>query len=423
MNPFHYLFRPLSLWEQGTAFLIGFGIVFSIYSGCVNRQWDFPVYYLASHALYSHQNPYDPAVLQSLADSMEEVGYGGGLPYLYPPHLARLGYPFTKIPFFASAFLWMTLKCIALEFMLFLSLILLRIPLHPLSLLLAHGVAIFYRPIALDFNAGNIATLEAALILAGLTAWYLQRYAWAGGLTIAGCSLKGSSILILLYPLHLRDRNLLKTLIIFSVAFGFLIIMDWKALLQFISFFRSPMWNQIWDEQVQSFYNCSSVTVILRTFSETYFADPLINIPILSSILIPFFPVVVFLGMAYLIHRDQQRKDYCQTDGLILSLILCGILLLPPRLAGYTLIWTVYPIMQMGYFCWIHKKIHPFILLFIGVMLIQLNIPPNHIPPGITQILIDKDFFGLLFLFVTSTWLVFSRIKQSGNSKPYEFIE
>lgn len=400
-----YLRRPLSRIDQGISFLIGYGILFMAYSDSVNRQWDFPVYYLAAHAIWNGQSPYDPAVLQAIADSQEETGYGGGLPYLYPPHLARMLYPFVKIKFFTASFLWMAFKCLALELILFFSFLLLRIPFTPLAWILGHLTTLYFKPVTLDFSAGNIATFESALILGGLAAWMHNRYGIAGILTILCGSFKGTSSLFILYPLHLRDTRYLFTLVLSAVGIGCLLLMDWHNVLSFFSFYQSPTWQLIWDEQVQSYYNCSSATVILRTFSDTYFAEPLIRCPTLAKILIPAFPIFIFAILAWVIKSNEQRDGFEKNNGIILSMILCGLLLLPPRLAGYTLIWTLFPMMQIAYTAWTRKSIIVLLLFIAGLILLQLNLPPNHIPPGITQLLIDKDFFGLLFFFICSVIL------------------
>ncbi|MGC9328722.1 MAG: glycosyltransferase family 87 protein, partial [Candidatus Hinthialibacter sp.] len=210
----------------------------------MNRQWDFPVYYLAAKAVADHQNPYDPSILQSIADADEEVGYGGGLPYLYPPHLARILSLFVKAPFFASSFFWMTFKCAALEMILFLSFALMRIPATPLVLILGNIAVLFFRPAALDFNAGNIAAFEYAFILAGLYAWSQSRYTAAGFYTILGGSIKGTPLLITLYPLHLRDWRYLRTLTVAALILGCFLLWDGKNFLRFVEFYQSPLWKQ-----------------------------------------------------------------------------------------------------------------------------------------------------------------------------------
>ncbi len=407
--------KSLDRLDCTISFLIGFGVIFYVYSDSVNRQWDFPVYYLAATTVAQGSNPYDPAALQAASDSIEEVGYGGSLPFLYPPHLARVMYPLSKASFFTASFWWMLFKCIALESIIFMSLMLIGQPIHLLGLILAHIAALFYRPVSLDFSAGNIALFEACLVLFGLNAWRCNRFTMAGLFTILGCSIKGTPILISLYPLHLREWRLVRTLTVFSAVFGVYMLFDWKLFLNFFAFYQSPEWAVIWDEQVQSFYNCSSATVILRTFSDTYFAEPIIRLPILATILIPLFPLVIFGLMAVSI-KKAQSVGIQHTNGILLSMILCGVLLLPPRLAGYTLVWTLFPVMHVCYSCWNSKQILPFIIVLAGLMLVQLNLPPNHVAAGFTQLLIDKDFFGLLCIFTATVLLCINSTRISRNS-------
>jgi glycosyl transferase family 87 len=415
LSSLSFALKPLDRIDCLISFLIGFGVIFYVYSDSVNRQWDFPVYYLAAKTVAQGSNPYDPAALQAASDSIEEVGYGGSLPFLYPPHLARVMYPLSMASFFSATFCWMLLKCVALEAIIFLSLKLIGQPIHLLGLILAHIAALFYRPISLDFSAGNIALFEAFLVLLGLNAWRCNRYTVSGFFTILGCSIKGTPILIALYPLHLREWRLVKALTIFVVIFGFYMLFEWQLFVNFIAFYQSPEWEVIWDEQVQSFYNCSSVTVILRTFSDTYFAEPIIRFPMLATILIPIFPLVIFGLMAFSI-KKAQSNGYKHTSGILISMIICGVLLLPPRLAGYTLVWTLFPFLQVCYCCWDKKKVLPFIFVLAGLTLIQLNLPPNHVAAGITQLLIDKDFFGLLCIFTATVLLCVNSTHISRNS-------
>ncbi|MFB3787286.1 MAG: glycosyltransferase family 87 protein [bacterium] len=399
-----FALKPLDAYGRLLAFGIGFGVLFLAFGDCIKRQWDFPVYYLATRALWNGDNPYEPARLSALAQTVEGAGYGG-LPYLYPPYLARILTPLALLPFFPAAFAWLAIKCAALEATIFLALFLARIRIHPVSLAVCHFAAIYYRPIALDFNAGNIAILESALILGALAAWRRARTGTASLLFALGGTLKGSSLLLALYPLHLRDKTFLRALAAAFLGLSLVFLLDYKATGEMIHFYRGPQWQALWDEQVQSFYNCSSTTVILRTFSDTYFAEPLLRSPLLTNILVPLFPLWVFAAMAYAIHNRQKRAEFDPCDGRILALLLLGTLLIPPRLAGYTLAWTFFPLVQILWAAYRESRTGSLLLALIGLVLIQLNWPPNHIPPGITQLFIDKDFFGLLCLFGSAFFL------------------
>ena len=412
-----FLWTPLDAGGRLLAFLAGFGMLFWNYSECVKRQWDFPVYYLAARALENGENPYDPARLSAIARTVEGAGYGG-LPYLYPPYLARVLTPLAHLPFFPAAFLWLVLKCAALEATIFLALFLARIPVHILSLAAGHLAALFYRPLALDFNAGNIAIFESALILGSLAAWRRARYGTASVLFAVGGTLKGASLLLALYPWHLRDKPFLRALAAAFLGLGLMALIDYPAAVELIRFYRGPEWQALWDEQVQSFYNCSSVTVILRTFSDTYFAQPLVFSPALSSILIPLFPLLIFAAMAYAIHVQQKRPGFDPFDGPIFALLILGTLLIPPRLAGYTLAWTYFPLLQILWTAIQKSRSGSLGLTLAGWILIQLDWPPNHIPPGITQLFIDKDFFGLLAFFMAAFSLCAFPPKTSASSLP-----
>ncbi|MEW6237390.1 MAG: glycosyltransferase family 87 protein [Candidatus Omnitrophota bacterium] len=395
-----------------SAALIGFAVLFLGYSDSVRREWDFAVYYLAADALWSGKNPYDPHVLINIGKAVDGAGYEG-LPYLYSPLFARLLYPFTRLSYFDAAFAWMALKCAALEWSLFSILMLLRLSPSWWSLALLNLGALFYRPIALDFNAGNVAVFESALILGSLAAWRRKSSA-AAPLLLAAGAIKGTPLLMLLYPIHRRDYPFLKS---FAAAFAvllFLLLLGYQAVYQCYSFFHGPIWRTMWDEQVQSIYNCSSITVLLRTFSETYFSEPLYHSPFLTGLLIPLFPIMVFCLAAYGIYRRESHVEYENTDEKSLSIILLCLLLLPPRLAGYNLALSFYPLVQILFSAWREKRNAVLFIALIGLLFIQIDlrqigIHKGHIKPGPIQLLIDKDFFGLLFLFIAAVTLCISK--------------
>jgi len=397
---FAFFLCPFSPYYRSVSFLLGFGVLFWAYSDSVRRQWDFPVYYLASRSLWHSVDPYDVAAFQSFAKTQTEVPYGG-LAYLYPPLPARLLYPLAVLPYFPAAFIWMSLKCAALEAAIVAILSLMRQPPTLLSLGLLHGVAVWFRPLAMDFDAGNVAVFEFALAAGAMTAWSKGKFTFAA-IFLSACGMtKGFPLLLALYPIHLRERKWIRALLVVLAGIAGMMLFDFRALQSYVAFYRSPEWQKIWDEQVQSFYNCSSVSVILRTFSETYFSAPLYNSPLLVLLLIPLFPILVFSLVCYAVGRHQ-KKSGNPFNGNVLSLLFCGLLLIPPRLAGYTLAWTFSPAVQIIFSSLLRKQYSTLFLATLGVFLFQLNLPPQHVAQGITQLLIDKDFFGLFFLFIAS---------------------
>ncbi len=394
------IFRPLPYFHQWIFAIVGFGILFGMYKYTVLRQWDFNVYYLASIVLAEGENPYDPQSLMNQGDETIGVGYGG-LPYLYSPLLACLMYPLGCLPFFEASLIWALLKCIALEFSIFLILHLLKKPPSIFWLILLHIIVLSFRPIALDINAGNVAIFESTLILLFLASWQNHKN-WIASISlcIAATLFKGIPLLLILYPLHLRDWQFLRRCIAVGCGIALYFLIDYSATLQWMQFFQSPTWQRLWDEQVQSFYNCSSTTVILRTFSDTYFAEPLIRSDLAVSVLVPLFPLLVFLLTCWIIHKYRKRSENPHSSA-ILALLMCTLLLLTPRLAGYTLAWTVFPltfslIHSIQYRNWLC-----IFLLAICLFCFQTAFSPEHIPHGIMQLLIDKEFFGLLSLYAS----------------------
>jgi len=392
------LFEPLSYYQQWLFALVGLGIIFAVYNYTILRQWDFNVYYLASNVIWQNDNPYNPQNLINEGEKTIGVGYGG-LPYLYSPLLARVLFPIAMLPFFEASFLWALLKCICLELTVFLILLLLQKLPSIFWLSVLHIIVLLYRPIALDMNAGNVAIFESTLILLFLVFWKQgQNTAAAIALIGAAALFKLVPLILLLYPLHLRDWRLLRSMA--GVGLGFILyaIIDISSTIEWIHFFQSDTWLRLWDEQVQSFYNSSSTTVILRTFSNTYFAEPLIESGWAVNILVPLFPILIFTISCFSINKYLQKKNQPKSP-LLFSLLICTLLLLPPRLAGYTLVWTLFPLTFLLLHAIQHISLIQLILLGISLFLIQSSIPPEHIANGFMQLLIDKEFFGLLLFY------------------------
>lgn len=411
---FYFILKPLRTFDTAIAMVAGFGILIYCFSDCVKREWDFAVYYLASIAIWQGDSPYSSQTLSGIAETIDDVGYGG-LPYLYPPHLARILWPVSLLDYYTASFVWIVFKCLALECIIVLTIRLMKIPLCLQTFILIHITAIYFRPVGLDFNSGNVATFETLLILSGLAGWACSKYVQTGFSLFLGGSLKGSLLLLFLYPLHLRDTMLLKSLIAPVLCFLLYTIMDASAFLHWIEFFRGHTWAQMWDEQIQSFYNCSSTTVILRTFCETYFAEPIFHFPPIAYLLIPLFPVSVFALMGYVIQRYQQCTGFDKTDPAILSVLLFGLLLLPPRLAGYSLVMMFFPTIQTLYAGFVSRNWFALVCSSTGFCLLQMNLPPNHIPAGFSQLLIDKDFFALLLFFIASAYILLYKARGAAH--------
>lgn len=382
-------------------------MLFWWYSDAVRRQWDFAVYYLASIALWNGENPYDPETLKQLAKSIDGVGYEG-LPYLYSPLFARALWPLTHLSYFEASFCWLLIKCGLLEISLFAMLYLLRIEIQPIVFIAIHIATFFFRPFALDFNAGNIAIFEYSLIVCSLALWRASRWPSCAFLMLFAGLIKGTLMFLVLYVVHTRNRKLLKDIALIAIVLGLFLLVDYRTVINYLQFFQTPTWTLMWDEQVQSIYNCSATTVILRTLCETYFAQPIIHFPLLGKILIPIFPILIFILTAYAVNYHQKRQGSSETDNNILTILILCILLLPPRLAGYSLSLTFYPAVYLIYRSFKAKRYISIILSILGLMLLiieplQIGFHPGHFEPGgIEQLMVDKDFFALFILYITS---------------------
>ncbi len=399
--------KPLGFYSKSVLFIIGFAMLFWWYSDAVRRQWDFAVYYVASIALWNGENPYDPETLKQIAKSIDGVGYEG-LPYLYSPLFARVLWPLTHLSYFEASFCWLLIKCVLLEISLFVMLYLLRIEIQSIIFIAIHIAVFFFRPFALDFNAGNIAIFEYSLIVCSLALWRTNRWRSCAFLMLFAGLIKGTLMFFVLYVVHTRNWKLLKALALSTMVFGVILLVDYRPVINYLQFFQTPTWTLMWDEQVQSIYNCSATTVILRTFCETYFAQPIIHFPLLGKILIPIFPIIIFILTANAVNFHQKRQGTSETDNNILTILILCILLLTPRLAGYSLSLTFYPAIYLIYKSFKEKRYISIFMSMLGSTLLlmeplQIGFHPGHFEPGgFEQLMVDKDFFASLILYFTS---------------------
>lgn len=406
-----WLFQPLSSYGIAVASILGFAILFWRYSLLALLQWDFGVYYLAAFAYHSGGNPYDPGTLSVIGASMDGVQYHG-LPFLYPPVILHFFRLFTLVDIHTAAFVWLLLKCAALLGSIFLILRISGAGVTPLSLFCAYLFALYYRPIGLDFSAGNVAIFESTIILAGLLAWMQGRHAlWGVGVGLAG-AMKAAPLLLALEPLHRRDSLFFAGLLSVVVVTGLVMLLDYPTLLHYWQFIRGPIWENHWDEQAQSIYNLSSLSFVLRTFSGTYFFEPLYESPLMVSILVPGIPLAVVLSLFWAIRQRDANETNNPADPSLMSAMIVALLLIPPRLADYTLVWAFLPIFH-GLWRWsAERRWLPLLLLVIGAILIHWDYPPSRVGAGWAQLLADKNLFGLLFIY--TAYLV--RLKDYSKS-------
>ncbi len=384
--------------------LLGFVAIFWRYHELVNLQWDFGAYYVAGRTLITGANPYDPQALIEMGKRLTDAEYHGLL-FLYPPLFLRLLTPLLSFDLYTAAFIWFGLKCAALEVMLVVTLYLMRFQVSVLSLSLINIAALTFHPFGLDISSGNVAIFEGTLILSGLLAWSKQRNVLAAGFITLGSFMKISPFLLVLYPLHNRDKQFLYSLLGCLILFFVIAGADWPMTSNYVQFTQSDAVTYHWDEQVQSVYNISMTSFILRTFAVTYFYEPLINAPWLVPIVTPLSSALVFVVLVFAIQQNEKTNSDPHSPTLYCALLL-AVLLIPPRLAGYTLSWSLFPCVYLVVHSFRQKRWPAFILSLGGVFLIQWYFPPSQIQPGFEQILIDSEMIGLFLLFISSVLLI-----------------
>ena len=405
------LCRPVTGWWRVPLLSLGFVLLFACYVTEWHAQWDFEVYRRASLAILHGENPYPVEGPDSPVPLAQ-------LPYLYSPLFARLVTPIVLLEPVWSKLTWLVLKCLALLACAVLTIRLVEIPLSVGSFGTLILFMTVYQPIGFDISAGNVALFEIAAILAGLYAWKGKRPVLAGFLLTLPAMVKATCLLVLLYPFHRRDWRILRGAVWATAALVVLSLPDWRHLMEMVQFLRGPIWVDYWDDLAQGYYNLSAVTVLQHIFGQTYIMEPILPISWIPPFFSPLFAIVVIVLTAWAIARAEQRLDCSPLDHSILSLVLLTALLLPPRLAGYSLAWTIFPLVSLACLFMTCRDRILGLLLVVGFALIQLHVRPSHVPPGIAQLLIDHCFFGLLFLYAASLravgWLRIDT-RTSGN--------
>ena len=395
--------KPLPVVPQLLIALAGFTLFFIEFSKGVHLQWDFVIYYLAAYTLSIGGDIYDKDVLMQVSDSINDLEYGG-LPYLYLPIFARALFPLSFLSYFNASFVWIILKCLALEVTIFGTLFLLQRTPTLLNMILLHAAAFMFAPFGVDMYTGNIGILESTMALCFFAAWKKRREWCAVFMLICSGMTKGLPLILALYPYYLREWPFLKKIAVALGVFGSFFIIDYSTTKMWLAFYQSPKWLLFWDELVQGYYNCAYTSAILRVFSETYFTQPLIDIPGLSVILLPIFPMTIVLMTAYAIHRKRQEEGGEAVDPTIVALLMSGVVLISPRMAEYSLSWSFFPLCTVFFLIIKEKRIVPLVLTLGAIVLFQIYVLPEHVKPGWQQLLIDKIFYGQILLYV-SLWL------------------
>lgn len=405
---------PLPVWAAIVAFFCGFSLIFLRFSELANLQWDFGAYYVSAKTIFAGGNPYDPDSTLAAGAAIREADFFGLL-YLYPPFFLRMLYPLIHLDLFSASFCWFVLKCAAIEGSIFFTAYLLGIPVNIFSLTSLNGAALIYRPLSLDLAAGNVAVFEMFFALAAFSSWRKGWEGFCGGFIGLCGSLKITPWFMMIFPLHLRRYNLLKGFALTIVSLVLVSAVDWNATREYMAFSHGDIAVHHWDEQVQSIYNISLNSFILRTFGSTYFYDPLIDAPELIPILTPLAPIILFVLFILILNKDKRSYQEMIHNNSFLSALLLLSLLVSPRMAGYTLAWTFFPAIQIFYEGFRRKKLGIILLNLAGLALILWYTPPSSIHRGIEQLLIDRELFGLIIFYVSSLRLYYLSIELSSG--------
>lgn len=386
---------PFGKHETIIALLLGFLVLFWIHSRSINQQWDFGVFYLAAQVWVDGGNPYSTVALREMAGHTHGGEYHG-LPFLYPPWALIFFSLFTIADLYGAAFLWLVCKCILLVAQIYLIGILVWGRISMLTwgaLVIAAG---WYRPIADDMASGNVTLMESTIVLASVYFYRKKKTTLSAMLICLGSCMKWISFCLLLIPWS--DRNLRFAYSMAGCVFVALalILFDWGTWSAFVAYAGSDAWARHWDEQVQSVYNSSTLSLVLRTFTDTYFYDALLNAPWMVPVVMTLIPLLVlsglWWGMKQPVAEEQPRIRF--------AMVLLVMLLVAPRLTGYSMVWSLYPAILTLWLAWEHKHAVCGLLSVIGIAQIQWYIAPSSVETGYEQLLLDRSVFGCTFLYI-----------------------
>ena len=359
--------------------------------------WDFRAYLAASAALSEDRNPYIPGELQEAADSRQVDRYNG-LPYLYQPLVARTLTPLLSLSTHAAALAWVGMKAFACALMAIGISRLADTRVSPAGAVLFALFVAGYRGVSDDFQAANVGVFEAFL----LTVWLAGRHArlvWCPGVAMAlATTIKPVPALLLVDEVHRRSW---KAIGVCCLAVGLAVTLQLLdgSLALYWAYLRSSEFRLYWDQLQQGLFNHSLTSAIYRLTSETYLTQPLVPLPAFGPLLAPLAGLAVLGSIVFPLWRLEKRDGACPRSGPAAALLVTGLLLLSPRVAEYTMAWTVIPISLLAIEVFRHRDAIAGLLLLVGVACIQYHIKYSALlDAGWWQAWIDHHTYGVLFI-------------------------
>jgi alpha-1,2-mannosyltransferase len=293
---------------------------------------DFEEYYATATAVHHGESPYARALL--VRDAGYSMGHPtiprpSGNPYFYPPPMAVALVPLTALPFEAARLVWLAFNY-SVVIATSLALMRLFVPGHrewwlPAAAALSAALALF-QPIRAGLFWGQIDIFLLLSLTLVLFAFVHRRDHLAGfwlGLAIVVKPFLG---LLLLFFLWKRAFRVVAAACLVSAAVlgASLLVVGPHVMLEFVSaalYTSGPVW-------AVSPGNQSPYGFLLRLFSPNAFTAPILELPVLVSVVRGGLVVAVVALLAVLI--SPSRSIPVRRQALEYGLVIVGTLLISP---------------------------------------------------------------------------------------------
>lgn len=362
--------------------------------------YDFNSYYTSAYATQKGLDPYDDALLQSLA---KELKIPKVTEYNYPPFNTLLFLPLSYLPYPAAVVVWRILNLSLVVCAVWLICKALKLSLDVRTAVLIGVVFFSYDPLLYNLANGQINLLILVLLTGTAYAWSRQREVLAGVLLGLAASIKIAPAVLFLYFLWKRGFRLVAAGVATMVGCALLALLTLgeqptrKAIGIITGFAQADnAWiaNQSWrgflarllvgDEFVPALYSAVTLERVL------YYAGAFA----LAALTV------------FVIYRSRRANQF----HLEFALVLIATHLISPVSWVHHLVWAIYALVVLVAACLDRKHFAPIIVLAIGYALLAfpLDYRNEQLFRWPQAFWISTKFYGLLVLYALNAWLLLS---------------